>query len=88
VRIRQILTNLTGNAIKFTERGRVTIAAELVAESATRAGIRLIVRDTGIGIPKERQDAVFDTFTQVDGSTTRRYGGTGLGLTISRHLVG
>ena len=86
-RLRQVLTNLTGNAIKFTEQGRVTIGAELLAESTTRAAIRLTVRDTGIGIPKQRQEAVFDTFTQVDGSTTRRYGGTGLGLTISRHLV-
>jgi PAS domain S-box-containing protein len=86
-RLRQVLTNLLGNAIKFTEKGRVTLEAELVGQTALHAQIRLTVRDTGIGIPAERQAAVFDSFTQVDGSTTRRYGGTGLGLTISRQLV-
>jgi PAS domain S-box-containing protein len=86
-RLRQVLTNLVGNAIKFTEHGRVTLEALVASESPTYATIRLTVRDTGIGIPKERQAAIFDSFTQVDGSTTRRYGGTGLGLTISRQLV-
>jgi len=86
-RLRQVLVNLTGNAIKFTDHGRVTLEAQLIEEGPTSARIRLVVRDTGIGIPKDRQAAVFDSFTQVDGSTTRRYGGTGLGLTISRQLV-
>jgi PAS domain S-box-containing protein len=86
-RLRQVLTNLIGNAIKFTEAGEVTVDAERIAESAADVRLRLIVRDTGIGIPADRQQAVFDSFTQVDGSTTRRYGGTGLGLTISRQLI-
>ncbi|MBX3026842.1 response regulator [bacterium] len=86
-RLRQVLTNLVANAIKFTERGEVVIAARLRAESPRRRRIRIAVRDTGIGIPVERQAAIFESFTQVDGSTTRRYGGTGLGLTISRQLV-
>jgi signal transduction histidine kinase/CheY-like chemotaxis protein len=87
VRLRQVMTNLLGNAIKFTERGQVVLQAERVAETPSRATIRLAVVDTGIGIAKERQAAIFDSFTQADGSTTRRFGGTGLGLTISRRLV-
>jgi signal transduction histidine kinase/DNA-binding response OmpR family regulator len=86
-RIRQILTNLVSNAIKFTEHGEVLIAAQLVAETDTQLSVRLSVRDTGIGIPRERHAAIFESFTQADGSTTRKYGGTGLGLTISRQLV-
>jgi PAS domain S-box-containing protein len=86
-RLRQVLTNLLANAVKFTERGRVSLEAALVAETAAHVRVRLTVRDTGIGIPTDRQEAVFDTFTQADGSTARRYGGTGLGLTISRHLI-
>jgi signal transduction histidine kinase/DNA-binding response OmpR family regulator len=86
-RVRQILTNLVGNAIKFTDRGEVTIEARRLYETANQASVRLEVRDTGIGIPKDRQDAVFESFTQADGSTTRRHGGTGLGLTICRQLV-
>jgi signal transduction histidine kinase/DNA-binding response OmpR family regulator len=86
-RIRQVLINLLGNAIKFTDAGCVTLEAEVVSETATHARIRLVVRDTGIGIPKERQAIVFESFTQADGSMTRRFGGTGLGLTISRQLV-
>ncbi len=86
-RLRQVLTNLVGNAIKFTETGSVSLEAEVVAATATDARIRLVVRDTGIGIPKERQQLIFESFTQADGSTTRRYGGTGLGLAISLQLV-
>jgi PAS domain S-box-containing protein len=86
-RVRQVLTNLLGNAVKFTERGRVLLEAELLSETERMARFRLTVHDTGIGIPPRRQAAVFESFTQVDGSTTRRYGGTGLGLTITRQLV-
>jgi signal transduction histidine kinase/CheY-like chemotaxis protein len=86
-RLRQVLVNLVGNAIKFTERGEVVIDGRLLRESATDCVVRLAVRDTGVGIPLERQTAVFDSFTQADGSTTRTYGGSGLGLTISRELV-
>jgi signal transduction histidine kinase/DNA-binding response OmpR family regulator len=87
VRIRQIVLNLVGNAIKFTEEGGVHVALESsdVGENETR--VTLTVRDTGIGIAPERQSAVFETFTQADTSTTRRFGGTGLGLTITRQLV-
>ncbi len=86
-RLRQVLTNLAGNAIKFTERGEVVIEAQLLEQHARRVRFRLSVRDTGIGIPRERHASVFESFTQADGSTTRRYGGTGLGLTISRQLI-
>jgi CheY-like chemotaxis protein/HPt (histidine-containing phosphotransfer) domain-containing protein len=86
-RLRQILINLVGNAIKFTHQGEIVIRAEPVEQSATHASIRFSVQDTGIGIPADRQAAVFERFTQADGSTTRKYGGSGLGLTISRQLV-
>ena len=86
-RLRQVLVNLAGNAIKFTEQGEILIRADPILETETHATIRFSVQDTGIGIPKERQAAIFERFTQVDGSTTRRYGGTGLGLTISKQLV-
>ncbi len=86
-RLRQILVNLLGNAIKFTEHGEVGVLAACLTESETNAVLRVGVKDTGIGIPVERQAAVFESFTQADGSTTRRYGGTGLGLTITRQLV-
>lgn len=82
VRIRQILTNLIGNALKFTRQGTVSIGAHL-----TPGGIKLVVSDTGIGIPIDRQAAIFDSFTQADGSTTRKFGGTGLGLAIVKQLV-
>jgi CheY-like chemotaxis protein len=78
---------LVGNAIKFTDRGEIVIRAETMEESNTHATIHFAVQDTGIGIPPDRQAAVFDRFTQADGSTTRKYGGTGLELTISKQLV-
>ncbi len=86
-RIRQVITNLCSNAIKFTNAGEIVIEVRTGAESAGVVPLTISVRDTGIGIPKERQSAVFDSFTQADGSTTRKFGGTGLGLTISRQIV-
>ncbi len=86
-RVRQILSNLTSNAIKFTSVGEITLEARVQDRGFAVSEITFIVRDTGIGIPTERQAAVFDSFTQVDGSTTRRYGGTGLGLTICKQLA-
>ena len=86
-RLRQVLINLVGNAIKFTHQGEIVIHAEPTLETDTQITIRFAVQDTGIGIPQERQKAIFERFTQVDGSTTRKYGGTGLGLTISKQLV-
>ncbi len=86
-RIRQILVNLIGNAMKFTHEGEIAVELALLAETPSSATVRIAVRDTGIGIPKERHAAVFESFTQADGSTTRRYGGTGLGLTICKHLA-
>jgi signal transduction histidine kinase/DNA-binding response OmpR family regulator len=86
-RLRQILINLVGNAVKFTEHGEVTIVVRPIDEHGELLGVELAVRDTGPGIPPERQEAIFESFTQVDGSSTRRHGGTGLGLTICRQLV-
>jgi CheY-like chemotaxis protein/HPt (histidine-containing phosphotransfer) domain-containing protein len=86
-RLRQVLTNLVGNAIKFTERGEVSVRAERVPAAGESVGLRFVVSDTGIGIPADKQASVFEAFTQADGSTTRRYGGTGLGLTICARLV-
>src|SRR5438874_2392121 len=87
-RLQQVLTNLVGNAIKFTERGEIAVRVERYAE-ASHADVVLHfgVRDAGIGMPSDRRKAVFEPFTQADGSTTRRYGGTGLGLSISSSLV-
>ena len=86
-RLRQVLANLVGNAIKFTQAGDIQVSATLDSSAATSAVLRFTVRDTGIGIPLARQSAIFDAFSQADDSTTRRFGGTGLGLTICTHLV-
>ncbi len=87
-RIRQVLVNLVGNAIKFTQRGEVALSAELMRHQDGQAIIHFAVRDTGIGIAPDKQELIFDAFSQEDSSTTRKYGGTGLGLSISRRLVG
>jgi two-component system sensor histidine kinase/response regulator len=87
VRIRQILTNLTGNAIKFTHEGEVVVEVLVTVRNDANPELRFTVRDTGVGIPKDKQAIIFDPFSQADGSTTRRFGGTGLGLTISARLV-
>ncbi len=86
-RLRQVLSNLLGNAVKFTERGRIELAAELVSHTRDELKLRFTVGDTGIGIPASDRDRLFETFTQADDSNTRKYGGTGLGLAISKQLV-
>lgn len=93
-RIRQILLNLLSNAVKFTEKGHVIIRAEIVSgvpggslEDAAPVTLRIVVEDTGIGIPADKRDRLFKSFSQVDASTTRKYGGTGLGLAISKRLA-
>jgi signal transduction histidine kinase/CheY-like chemotaxis protein len=86
-RLRQVLLNLVGNAIKFTERGEVALDVACSAPADGRVPLRFVVRDTGIGIPPEAQARLFQEFTQVDASATRRHGGTGLGLAICRRIV-
>jgi len=86
-RLRQILMNLVGNALKFTHVGEVVVSAELESRQGNRVVLHFQVRDTGIGIAPDKHDKIFEAFTQAESSTTRRYGGTGLGLTICRQLV-
>ncbi len=86
-RLRQVLTNLISNAVKFTPRGEVEVSVGLAGTDAGRATVRFAVRDTGIGIMADKLDNIFKEFSQLDASTTRRYGGTGLGLTIAKRLV-
>ena len=86
-RLRQILINLVNNAIKFTEEGEVFISIEKIRDEEGYQEVQFSVKDSGIGIPKEKMDVLFDAFVQADATTTRRYGGTGLGLAIAKHLV-
>lgn len=87
VRLRQVLVNLIGNALKFTPKGEVSVTGELVRDMGDGVVIQFSVRDTGIGIPLDRQQRIFEPFEQADGSTTRQYGGTGLGVAIAREIV-
>jgi signal transduction histidine kinase/DNA-binding response OmpR family regulator len=86
-RLRQVLTNLVANAVKFTEKGEVRIAARVEAQESDEVLLHFMISDTGIGIPEDKQTAIFESFQQADGSTTRRFGGTGLGLAICKQLV-
>ncbi|MBI4876756.1 MAG: response regulator [Acidobacteria bacterium] len=87
LRLRQILVNLVGNAVKFTDSGWVSLRVEVLCRGEAGVELRFAVTDTGIGIPKDKLEPIFDPFSQLDGSTTRRYGGTGLGLSISARLA-
>jgi two-component system sensor histidine kinase/response regulator len=87
-RVRQVVTNLVGNAIKFTSSGHVLIVVEHDNQDGQKAQIRVSVKDTGIGIAKDKIASLFEKFSQEDASTTRRFGGTGLGLAISKQLIG
>ena len=87
LRLRQVMVNLIGNAIKFTEKGEIQLSAELDSSTSKTALIHFFVKDTGVGIAKDRQEQVFERFTQEDTSVTRKYGGAGLGTTISKQLV-
>ena len=85
--LRQVLANLLGNAIKFTHEGSVTISATVLQDDSSKSTVRFEIADTGIGIPADKQNKVFESFTQADASTTRKFGGSGLGLTIAKHMV-
>ena len=85
--LRQVLANLMGNAVKFTQKGSVTISATVLHEDEEKSTVRFEVADTGEGIPADKQNKIFDSFTQADSSTTRKFGGSGLGLTIAKHMV-
>ena len=85
--LHQVLANLVGNAVKFTDKGSVKISAIVMHDDSKDTMIRFSVTDTGVGIPEEKQNGIFDSFTQADSSTTRKYGGSGLGLTIAKHMV-
>ena len=87
IRLRQVIINLVGNALKFTDQGEVVLRVKLESRAGSRALVSFEVNDTGIGIPLEKQRTIFEAFSQADNSTTRKYGGTGLGLTISARLV-
>jgi CheY-like chemotaxis protein len=87
LRLRQVLLNLLSNAVKFTEKGEITLVVELESKFSGEAWLRFLINDTGIGISPEDQDRIFAPFTQIDASTTRQYGGTGLGLTIASELI-
>ena len=86
-RLRQVLTNLLGNALKFTAQGEIVVEAQVAGQDADQMAVHFSVRDTGIGIPSERRQMIFEPFEQADSSTTRKYGGSGLGLTVSLRLV-
>ncbi len=86
-RLRQILTNLVANAVKFTPKGEIDIEVQVAEDLGKGVKLRFSVRDTGIGIPEDKKEAIFESFTQADSSTTRKYGGTGLGISISKHLA-
>jgi signal transduction histidine kinase/CheY-like chemotaxis protein len=86
-RVQQIVTNLCGNAIKFTEHGYVEMSAEVLDRTGDQVMVKVVIRDTGIGLEQDVQEQIFNSFSQADSSTTRRYGGTGLGLSICKHLV-
>jgi len=86
-RLRQVVVNLVGNAIKFTDKGNVLLKVQVEAEDGALRMLHFVVADTGIGIAAEKQQIIFDSFSQADSSTTRKYGGTGMGLTIAKHLV-
>ena len=87
MRFRQVITNLLGNAPKFTHKGEIEISLDVQEESDDQIMLHTRIRDTGIGIPADKLDAIFEPFQQADGSTTRKYGGTGLGLSICRQLA-
>jgi len=87
-RLRQIITNLVGNAVKFTDKGSISLHIRKDAEDGQQVTLRFLVHDSGIGIAADKLETIFESFSQADGSTTRKYGGTGLGLTISRQLAG